>query len=489
MKLKKVFIKLISVLLVLIYTIPISTIANSNNTTEWPRFNADITSKAAIVMDADSSKILYEFNSTQKLYPASLVKLMTALIVLEKANGSYDDLVTFSYNAITKDIDRKSVTIGASAGDQLTLKDCLYCLMLPSANDVANALAEYTAGSINDFVALMNERAETLGLKNTHFVNPSGLHDDDQYTTAYDMAIILKTVMAYPMFMQISPSVSYRHAPIKKFKNPDNSNNLVLNTNSIVIPGNRHYYNKTTSGKTGHTALAGYNLAASARENDMNLICVVLGSKTDSIRFEESKNLFDFHFDNYKSIRIKDADPRFSDPLSMLSINDVNLVETLNISCSDNAHITLPKNANIKDVRSVLSFQVRDIYNKYAIGYIDYYLDDEPVGSCTLEGRNIDKLETIYLNFLNLSNSLSQTYDNNDGITNDTNSLANPNALISRDTNGNLLASNTLITLFVIIGSLVLLIVIFAFIYLNILQNPNIPFNKIAFKLTHRFKR
>ena len=119
----------------------------------------------------------------------------------------YDTLVNFSYTAVTRDIDRNSVTIGASAGDQLSIKDCLYCLLLPSANDAANALAEYVAGSINDFALLMNEKAEMLGLKNTHFVNPSGLHDDEQYTTAYDMAKMLQYAMKYPIFYEISSSI------------------------------------------------------------------------------------------------------------------------------------------------------------------------------------------------------------------------------------------------------------------------------------------
>lgn len=105
------------------------------------------------------------FKSRYQTYPASLAKIMTAIIVLDNANGNYDDLVTFSYNSVTRDIDRKSVTIGASAGDQLSIKDCLYSLLLPSANDAANALAEHVAGSINDFALLMNEKAKNLGLK------------------------------------------------------------------------------------------------------------------------------------------------------------------------------------------------------------------------------------------------------------------------------------------------------------------------------------
>ncbi|MBR1454351.1 MAG: D-alanyl-D-alanine carboxypeptidase, partial [Lachnospiraceae bacterium] len=241
----------------------------------------EITANAAIVLDANSSFVLYEKNADTKLYPASLTKIMTFAIVMEKTGGNLDDMVNFSYNAVTKDLDRESATIGASAGDQLSVKDCLYSLLLPSANDVANALAEHIAGSVKDFALLMNERAESIGCTNTNFVNPSGLHDDNQWTTANDMAKIIQYAMSYPMFSQISSSVSYRHAPIRRYKNPDNSNNLVLNTNSIMVPGSGYYYNGITSGKTGHTSLAGYNLAASARKHDMDLICVLLGCKSE----------------------------------------------------------------------------------------------------------------------------------------------------------------------------------------------------------------
>ena len=483
MKVKKFLSIILYCILVFINILPINAANNSN----WPYFNEEITSKAALVMDADSSKILYSLNKDTRLYPASLAKIMTAIIVLDYVNGNYDALVNFSYTAVTRDIDRKSVTIGASAGDQLSVKDCLYSLLLPSANDAANALAEYVAGSINDFALLMNEKAENLGLKNTHFVNPSGLHDDNQYTTAYDMAIILQYAMTYPIFYQISSSVSYKHAPIRRYKNPDNSNNQVLNTNSIMVPGSGYYYNGITSGKTGHTNLAGYNLAASARKNGMNLICVILGRDKDKNRYNETKALFDFHFNNYNSFKIKDIDPRFSDSISNISIDDVHLIEALNITCSDNAHITLPKDANIKDVTSNISFQISDPNNKYAIGNINYYYDDVSVGQCTLEGRNIEDLESIYTSYLNLSSSLDNS-DNeatNDVSKSDQNTSS---ALIYRNSNGALVISPTLVTVFVIIITLVIIISTITFLYVKIFSNSRIPINKFLFKLRRKFR-
>ena len=482
MKIKKIIANLIICSMILINVLTI----NANNKNDWPYYDGEITSKAAIVMDADSSKILYSYNQDEKLYPASLTKIMTAIIVFDYVKGNYDTMVNFSYTSVTKDIDRSSVTIGASAGDQLSVKDCLYCLLLPSANDAANALAEYVAGSINDFALLMNEKAEQLGLKNTHFVNPSGLHDDNQYTTAYDMAKILQYAMKYPIFYQISSSVSYRHAPIRRYKNPDNSNNQVLNTNSIMVPGSGYYYNGITSGKTGHTKLAGYNLAASARKDGMNLICVVLGSSKDTVRFNETKSLFDFHFDHYKSLSIKRFDKRFDDSMSYISVDDVNLIESLNITCDENAHITLPKDIDESKITSKISYQVDDPYNVYAIGFINYYLEDELVGRCTLEGKNFGDIESIYTVYLNLSKALDEAED--EEVNNTKTNKQVSNALIYRGTNGNLIISDTLITAFVVIVSFILIISIVIFLYIYVFSNTNIQINKILFRLRRKFR-
>lgn len=488
MKSKKIISKIISIILVLLYTFPVRAVATSSNATGWPYYDKKVDAKAAFVMDANSSKVLYSLNPDTKLYPASLAKIMTAIIVLDSVGGNYDDLVTFSYNAVTRDIDRKSVTIGASAGDQLSVKDCLYSLLLPSANDAANALAEHVAGSINDFALLMNEKAKNLGLKNTHFVNPSGLHDDNQYTTAHDMAIMLQCALNYPIFSQISSSVSYRHAPIRKYKNPENSNNQVLNTTSILVPGSGYYYNGITAGKTGHTTNAGYNIAASARKHDMNLICVVMGCEKDKTRYQEAKSLFDFYFNNYQSLNIKNTDPRFSEPISTISINDVNLIDSLNITCDEFYHITLPNGSDLNKVTSKISYQVDDIYNKYAIGYIEYFLGNEFIGKCTLEGKNIEIADSIYTNHLNLSSQLSNE-DNDDEVLN--NAAANKttsNALIYRNSNGNLVISQTLITVIIVIIVLLLIISFGLLLYVYVFSNNNLSYNKIKFKLKRKFR-
>ena len=480
-------IKNILLLLLIVSTFTFSTINTFATDISYQSYEGEITSQAAFIMDADSSVVLYEKNANERLYPASLTKVMTAIIVFDKVNGNYDDMVNFSYLSVTKDIDKSSVTIGASAGDQLSVKDCLYSLLLPSANDAANALAEYVAGSINDFALLMNEKAEMLGCVDTHFVNPSGLHDENQYTTASDMAKILQCAMSYPIFLQISSSVSYRHAPIRRYKNPENSNNQVLNTNSIMVPGSGYYYNGVTSGKTGHTKLAGYNLVASARKNDMNLICVLLGGKSEKSRYNEAKELFEFYFNNYKSLSIKDVDPRFNDSLGSISIDDVSLVKTLNITCEDNAHITLPNNVNFSDLTSKVVYQVEDKYDKYAIGTIYYYLDEKLVGKSTLDGKNLENLDSIFTSHLNLSRVAEEENNNSIRENQDLNNQQN-NSLIYIDQNGNIKISPVLINVFIVISIILLLMIISVFIYIAVINNSNFPIRKFIFRLKRRFK-
>ena len=480
--------KLISCILIVFYLVSsIATVSYADDVA-FPYYNDPITSKAAIVIDANSSIVLYDHNSNEKLYPASLTKIMTAIIVIEDANGNYDNMVNFSYNAITQDIDRTSTTIGAVAGDQLSVKDCLYSLLLPSANDAANALAEYVAGSVKDFVLLMNERAASLGCTNTHFVNPSGLHDDDQYTTASDMAKILQYAMTFPIYMQVASSVSYRHAPLKRFKDPENSNNQVLNTSSIIIPGSTHYYNGVTSAKTGHTKLAGYNIASSARKHDMNLICVVLGATSDKIRYSETKALYNFYFDNYVSLNVIDIDPRFNNNLSTIAIDDVDLIETLNITCDENSHVTLPVGTDYTNLDSKISYQVEDAYDRYAIGTIYYYLGDTFVGKCNIDGKNAESSESIFTGNLDLtSKQEADTPDNNVSTADDNN--VSRNSLIYANASGNIIVSNTLIIFIVVIFAITILISLLIFLFTRVLNNSNIPIQKLFFKLRRRFRR
>ena len=153
---------------------------------EWPS-NVSVEAEGAVLMDARSGAVIYGKNLHAVYYPASITKILTALIVIEHCN--LDDVVTFSHDAIYS-VEQGSSSAGMDVGDQMTVRDCLYAMLLKSANEVANALAEHTAGSIQNFAVLMNAKARELGCQESHFNNPSGLNDPQHYTSAYDMALI-----------------------------------------------------------------------------------------------------------------------------------------------------------------------------------------------------------------------------------------------------------------------------------------------------------
>ena len=189
----------------------------------WPD-NVYIQAEGGIVMDADSGTVLFGKNIHERYYPASITKILTALIVIE--NCDLDEMVTFSYDAIFN-VEENSSNMAASVGDTLTVRDCLYGLMLASANESANALAEHVAGSTEAFAELMNQKAAELGCQDSHFANPSGLNDPNHYTSAYDMALIMQAALQNETFVEIDSALYYKHAPIKQYPDPEDPHNVV----------------------------------------------------------------------------------------------------------------------------------------------------------------------------------------------------------------------------------------------------------------------
>ena len=188
----------------------------------WPD-NVYIQAEGGIVMDADSGTVLFGKNIHEHYYPASITKILTALIVIE--NCDLDEMVTFSYDAIFN-VEENSSNMAASVGDTLTVRDCLYGLMLASANESANALAEHVAGSTEAFAELMNQKAAELGCQDSHFANPSGLNDPNHYTSAYDMALIMQAALQNETFVEIDSALYYKHAPIKQYPDPEDPHKI-----------------------------------------------------------------------------------------------------------------------------------------------------------------------------------------------------------------------------------------------------------------------
>ena len=254
----------------------------------------EITSRSAILIDNKTGQVLYNKDADEKMFPASTTKILTAIIVLE--NCSLDETVTASYNAISN-IPEGYVTAEIQGEEQFTVEQLLEMLLVLSANDSANVLAEYVGGSIDSFVSMMNTKANEFGLTNSHFTNPYGLQDENHYSTAHDLAIIMQHCLENEDFRRIAGSVSCSIPATNK-----SGVRSYTSTNHLILPDNPDYYSYVTVGKTGFTTEAGHCLVSCAYKNDLELICVILGGSVVngvSTRFSESKALYEYGFNNF----------------------------------------------------------------------------------------------------------------------------------------------------------------------------------------------
>lgn len=248
-----------------------------------------VVAEGAVLMDAATGQVLYGKNQDQQFYPASITKVMTALLVLE--NCSLDETVTFSATATTN-LESGSVSLGITAGDQLTVEQCLYGLLLKSANEIGNGLAEHVSGSISGFAERMNARAKELGCLNTNFVNPHGLNNSSHKTTPYDMALILRAALQNENFRKIDTTLTYNFPATKNVKA-----RTITMGHKMMYPSDSRYYEGIIGGKTGYTSLAGNTLVTGAERNGVRLIAVVM--KSSGTHYTDTKALLDYGFENY----------------------------------------------------------------------------------------------------------------------------------------------------------------------------------------------
>jgi D-alanyl-D-alanine carboxypeptidase (penicillin-binding protein 5/6) len=292
----KKFVTIILITLLLINSAP----AVSFGATEPP----SITAETGVVIDAKTGQVLYNKNMNDQRYPASCTKVMTALLTLE----NLDLKKTVTIDAETPFTEGSRIYL--LEGEQVTVEQLLYALLLESANDSAVALAKQIAGSIPAFADMMNKRAKELGAKNTNFVTPNGLHDDKHVTTAYDLAMIAKYAMTNEEFRKLVTTYRYIIPATNK-----QDTRYLYNTNRLIYDEHTKYtingvqrvakYEGATGIKTGYTSHAGGCLISGAKRGDTELISVVMKS-TDQGRFSDSIALLDYAFANYKSIKAMD---------------------------------------------------------------------------------------------------------------------------------------------------------------------------------------
>ena len=313
-----------------------------------------MSSEAILIMESSTGKIIYEKNGYEQKYPASTTKILTAILAIEHCN--LDEMATASEFAINS-IPSGYSTANIQIGESLSVRDLLYALMLQSANESAVVLAEHISGSQEAFADLMNQKAEEIGCKNTHFVNPNGVHDEDHYSTAYDLALIAKYAMQNETFREIVKTTSFTLPATSAY--PSNTRTYT-NTNNLIIYDNRnrpdnYYYEYATGIKTGYTSAAKNCLVSSAEKNGIEYICVVLGasitygnSGSISARYVDTINLFNYAFDNYSFRKLKFANTNIqtieienatkdTKNLDLLIANDIDIF--VSIDNQDNSNI------------------------------------------------------------------------------------------------------------------------------------------------------
>ncbi len=256
-------------------------------------------SEAYVVIDADTGQVLLEHNMNKREYPASITKVLTVAIAMERAELS--DRLVMSETAVNS-VSRSSTHIALSADEEITVEDAIMATHLASANDAANGLAEYIGGSQEMFCALMNKTALKAGAVNSNFTNANGLEGDDHYTTAYDMAMITRYALTVKGFREVFGRVEYKMQPTNK--QPEQRN---FGTAHHMTVYSYYQYKGAWGGKLGWTPQANHTAVTVAERDGKELICVVLNSKTKWDKYKDTKKLFDYCFNKLQTVTVTAA--------------------------------------------------------------------------------------------------------------------------------------------------------------------------------------
>ncbi len=323
----------------------------SNEIDNWPA-GPQIGAQAAILMDANTGVILYSKNIHERLYPASTTKIMTALLAME--NGSLDDMVEFSHEAVFS-VPADGSNMGMDEGESITLEECLYGIMVASANEAANAAGEYVSGSIDDFVALMNKRAEEMGCTDTHFMNTNGLHDPEHYTSAYDLALISSYFFRNEMLCKISNTDRHHFEPT-----PTQPDDFYKKNKHQLINGEIPY-DGILGGKTGYTDDSRQTLVTCAEQNGMRLVCVVLKEESPD-QFTDTAELFDYGFQNFQVLNISENEKKYTiESTGFLQIGDDVFGSSKPIlSIDTDSYVIIPNTVTFQDLDSEIDYSLSD---------------------------------------------------------------------------------------------------------------------------------
>lgn len=330
---------------------------DTNSLKNWPQ-GPSVYGDSAIVMDINSGAVLFGKQIEKKHYPASITKLLTTLVALD--NAELTDTVEFSQDSISF-LEYGDAHIGMTPGEKITMEDALYAVLLASANEVSYAVAESVGkkmgGDYNTFIQAMNDKSTEIGCTNSHWVNANGLHDEQHYTTAHDMARIGAAVYQHEEFRKISQSLSHTIGPT----NLVNEDRVFQQKHKMLWPENDNYYEYCKGGKTGYTDQARTTLVTMADNGDMQLVAVVLYDFGNDA-YVDTRSMFDYVYDNFSKVMLKDQEK----PKEIESYTD-----------AANAYVVVPKGIEFSDLKA--NIEVTDETSR--TGTVTYTYQGQDVGS------------------------------------------------------------------------------------------------------------
>ena len=375
----------------------------------------NIGAEAAVLVDMNSDRVIYEKNMDEERAPASLTKIMTALLALEAIDdgrAAMDDMVT-APNDCRIGMDETSSTSGIVPGITLSLEELLYSTLLQSANEACNVIAVHIAGSIDAFVALMNARAQELGCRNTNFVNPNGLPAEGHHSTAYDLYLITREALKHPEFLEICNTKSH-DAPLPEVNGgkPMENSNALINPNSVY--GDAYVYEYASGVKTGYTKAAGYCLISTAEKDGVKLLAVILGCDgylnagiEEYHNFMDSINIYNWGFDNFSYQTILSADT----PVGKAEIKNAKGSGMAILKPAEDVKVLLPNDISADDVVTSSSLASDDVEapvrKGQILGEIKISIDGQDYGSVDLVSSSDIELARSKVILMKLKNFFS----------------------------------------------------------------------------------
>ena len=366
-----------------IYTNPVSA------TTTAPATSFTLASEGAVLIDSSTGKILYGKNENQKLYPASTTKILTAILAIENCKPT--DKITASYDAVMS-LPSGYSNAAIQPGETIGFQDLLDMFLIHSANEVGTIFAEHISGSVEKFATLMNQKAAQIGCKNTNFTNPSGIHDENHYSTAYDMALIAQYCMKNQTFRNTVAKPSCKIAATDKYEE-----RYFRNTNDLLNSSSSYYYEPAIGIKTGYTSQAKRCLIAASKKNNIELITVVLGAQSSltDTRYLDTINLFEYGFANYKIQKIASKNTVVKELVIGNATKDT---QNLSLVLKDDITGLIPANVNLTDLDSSIKLNdliAAPIEEGAVLGKITYTIDGTEYSSDLIANHAVEEFDPI----------------------------------------------------------------------------------------------